>query len=193
MFQDLPQAALEIIIDSMHAVSVPAGTDIIRQGDSPASEFYVLEEGSCEVWVKTSAGGKPTKAITYSSGSAFGELALLYSSPRAATVRSTSPCKLWVMERGVYHAVKRNFTHEAFAARHKLLDNIPPLRNLSPHHRALLVDALVAVEFPQGQAVFRKGDPGDAFYIVRDVSGNSAAPAPPHTPHTPFHPFLILP
>lgn len=44
--------------------------------------------------------------------SAFGELALLYSSPRAATVRASAPCKLWVMERGVYHAVKRNFTHE---------------------------------------------------------------------------------
>jgi len=44
--------------------------------------------------------------------SAFGELALLYSAPRAATVRAITPCKLWVMERAVYNTVKRNFTHE---------------------------------------------------------------------------------
>ena len=31
--------------------------------------------------------------------SCFGELALLYSAPRAATVRAATPCKLWVMER----------------------------------------------------------------------------------------------
>lgn len=72
----------------------------------------MLEDGCCEVWVKAHAAGKPSKCFTYTSGSAFGELALLYSSPRAASVRAASACKLWVMERGVYHAVKRNFTHE---------------------------------------------------------------------------------
>jgi hypothetical protein len=32
-----------------------------------------------------------------------------------------------------------------FVARHKLLDSVPSLKNLSPHHRALLVDALQQV------------------------------------------------
>jgi hypothetical protein len=31
LFQDMPDSALDIIIDSMHSVNVPAGTDIIRQ------------------------------------------------------------------------------------------------------------------------------------------------------------------
>lgn len=31
LFQDLPPSALDIIIDTMHATNVPAGTDIIRQ------------------------------------------------------------------------------------------------------------------------------------------------------------------
>jgi hypothetical protein len=34
---------------------------------------------------------------------------------------------------------------QAFVARHKLLDTVPAMRNLSPHHRALLVDALQQV------------------------------------------------
>lgn len=39
--------------------------------------------------------------------SSFGELALLYSAPRAATVVAAADSKLWVMERAVYTAIKR--------------------------------------------------------------------------------------
>lgn len=74
--------------------------------------------------------------------SAFGELALLYSAPRAATVRTTTPCRVWVMERSVYNAVKRNFTQETSVEKHRLLENVPGLKNLTAHHRALLVEAL---------------------------------------------------
>jgi CRP-like cAMP-binding protein len=45
---------------------------------------------------------------------------------------------------------------------------VAALKSLGPHHRALLVDALTGAEFKAGQAVFRKGEPGDAFYIVRE-------------------------
>lgn len=39
--------------------------------------------------------------------SAFGDLALLYSAPRAATVKAAADGKLWVMQRGVYTAIQR--------------------------------------------------------------------------------------
>ncbi|GLI69549.1 hypothetical protein VaNZ11_014092 [Volvox africanus] len=179
LFQDMPPAALEVIIDSMHSVDVEAGTDIIRQGDREASQFYVLEAGVCEVWVRGSDARAPKKVLVYSAGSAFGELALLYSAPRAATVKATTRCVLWVMERSVYNAVKRNFTHEQLVARHNLLDTVPALKNLSSHQKALLVDALTQVEFKPGRHVFRRGEPGSDFYIVKegtalikDASGN---------------------
>ena len=83
----------------------------------------------------------------YCARSSFGELALLYSSPRQATVRAATRCRLWVMQRPVFNAVQRNFTQEQFAARHRLLESVPSLKHLSPHHRALLVDALVEVRW----------------------------------------------
>ncbi|KXZ43473.1 hypothetical protein GPECTOR_89g493 [Gonium pectorale] len=168
LFQDLPQAALEVIIDSMHSVEVAAGTDIIRQGDRDASQLYVLEAGVCEVWVRGVGAPAPKKVLIYSAGSAFGELALLYSAPRAATVKASTRCVLWVMERAVFNAVKRNFTHEQFVARHNLLDQVPALKNLSSHQKALLVDALTQVEFKSGRHVFRRGDRGAEFYIVKE-------------------------
>ena len=48
--------------------------------------------------------------------SAFGELALLYSAPRAATVRTSAPCQLWVAQRSVVNTIKRHFAQRLIQA-----------------------------------------------------------------------------
>ena len=63
--------------------------------------------------------------------SGFGELALLYSAPRAATVRASSPCKLWVMDRAVYNVIKMEATQSTAAHKRKLLNAVPLLSVLS--------------------------------------------------------------
>ncbi len=45
---------------------------------------------------------------------------------------------------------------------------MPNLKSLTPQQRALLVDALQQVEFKAGREVFKKGDPGTDFYIIRE-------------------------
>jgi CRP-like cAMP-binding protein len=67
---------------------------IIVQGATDAHEFFVLEIGTCDVFVTRPGDLTPKKVKTYGPGSAFGELALLYTAPRAATVTTTSPCKV---------------------------------------------------------------------------------------------------
>lgn len=56
------------------------------QGATDAHEFFVLESGSCDVFVTRPGDITAKKVKTYGPGSAFGELALLYAAPRAATV-----------------------------------------------------------------------------------------------------------
>ena len=44
---------------------------------------------------------------TYEPGEAFGELALLYNAPRAATIKAKNNCTLWVLDRNTFnHIVK---------------------------------------------------------------------------------------
>lgn len=57
------------------------------QGATDAHEFFVLESGSCDVYVTRPGDITAKKVKSYGPGSAFGELALLYAAPRAATVR----------------------------------------------------------------------------------------------------------
>ncbi len=63
--------------------------------------------------------------------SGFGELALLYSSPRAASVLAITDCKLWVMERTVYLAIKRTYQEQLAALKRKMVASVPILAVLS--------------------------------------------------------------
>ncbi len=63
--------------------------------------------------------------------SGFGELALLYSSPRAASVLAITDCKLWVMERAVYMAIKRTYQEQLAALKRKMVASVPILAVLS--------------------------------------------------------------
>ena len=56
----------------------------------------------------------------------------MYSAPRAATVRATADCRLWVMDRAVYLAVKLAFTRQLAAEKLALVASVPMLSMLSP-------------------------------------------------------------
>lgn len=64
--------------------------------------------------------------------SGFGELALLYSAPRAATVAATADGKLWVMERAVYAAIRHTDQQQMAEEKRRLVERVPMLAVLAP-------------------------------------------------------------
>jgi CRP/FNR family transcriptional regulator, cyclic AMP receptor protein len=71
-------------------IDVPAGKVLIRQGD-PGREFFVIMEGTARVTVR----GK--RSTRMGPGECFGELALLHSAPRSATVTAETHMHLAVL------------------------------------------------------------------------------------------------
>lgn len=67
---------------------VKSGDVVIQQGDE-GDNFYVVDEGLFEVFVN----GK--KVVEIGPGGSFGELALMYNTPRAATVKAVNDGVLW--------------------------------------------------------------------------------------------------
>jgi MFS family permease len=92
IFAPLPGTALEHIAGRLIPLRVPAGTEIIREGD-PGDRFYILVEGEVDV----TAEGKPIS--TMSTGGYFGEIALLKDVPRTATVSAKTDVVLYALER----------------------------------------------------------------------------------------------
>ena len=88
--------------------------------------------------------------------SGFGELALLYSSPRAASVLAITDCKLWVMERMVYMAIKRTYQEQLADLKRKMVASVPIL--------AVLSEVTLNPDLsPCLSAVYRSGYPYDAI------------------------------
>lgn len=58
------------------------------QGDEDGEHFYILAEGTVEVVINGD------KFSEIEQGGSFGELALIYGTPRAATIRAKTPCTL---------------------------------------------------------------------------------------------------
>jgi glucose-6-phosphate 1-dehydrogenase len=88
-------------------VSSP-GELIIRKGDQ-GSEMYFICRGEVEV---QDDSGAPV--ATLGPGDFFGELSLLLSQPRNASVRAVSPCNLFVLKQADFQKVLKD--HPDFAA-----------------------------------------------------------------------------
>lgn len=92
LFETLVEKDVNQIVDCMRPKSAAAGETIIKQGDA-GDLFYCLQSGT----VTASVDNMPD-VMTYQSGACFGELALLYNCPRAATVVSRTISSLWTLD-----------------------------------------------------------------------------------------------
>jgi MFS family permease len=95
VFAPLAPPTLESIARQLEHVEVPAGTEIIRQGDH-GDRWYAIAGGEVEV---TRNG---SRLAVLERGDGFGEIALLRDVPRTATVTSLTRCDLMALEKEVF-------------------------------------------------------------------------------------------
>ena len=82
-------------------LSFPAGTTLIQEGRQ-GHEFFVLVEGEVDV------RAKGRKLNSLSDGAFFGEMALVSSRPRNATVTATSPIRVLVVHESGFRRLLRD-------------------------------------------------------------------------------------
>lgn len=98
LFKHLDKKEIDDIFDAMFPVVHRAAEAIIRQGDE-GDNFYIIDEGEVEVYVNN------VPVVVLGEGCSFGELALIYGTPRAATVIAKTDCKLWAIDRDTYRRI----------------------------------------------------------------------------------------
>lgn len=92
LFSNCSRQELDRIAGLTTPMNVPPGKVLAREGEG-GSEFFVVVEGTAEARINDELVG------TLSSGSFFGELALLDRGPRTATVTATTVMTVLVLSR----------------------------------------------------------------------------------------------
>mmetsp|Transcript_15174 Transcript_15174/g.22286 ORF Transcript_15174/g.22286 Transcript_15174/m.22286 type:complete len:803 (+) Transcript_15174:190-2598(+) len=161
IFASLTQKERRLLIDAMMLETKPAGTIIIQQGDI-GDYFYVVEDGH----ISFSVDGNHVGACT--RGASFGELALLYNCPRAATCIANTDVRLWKVEQRTFRHMLANNTANQQKDIHDVLRKVPFLSELEDNMLLKISDALTTVTFPEGERIINKGDVGEVFYILRE-------------------------
>ncbi len=123
IFASLSDSERRNLIDAMVMESVPASTIIIQQGEV-GDYFYVVEDGQ----VSFSVDGRYVGACE--RGGSFGELALLYNCPRAATCIANSSCTLWKVDQKTFRYMLANNNANQQKDIHDVLRKVPFLSEL---------------------------------------------------------------
>jgi cAMP-dependent protein kinase regulator len=97
------------VADALKPVEFKDGEIIIKQGDA-GNMFYIIEEGNA-ICTKQSSPNEPILQIgELSTGSYFGEIALMTSRPRQATVTANGNCKCLSLDRKTFKVRVRIYT-----------------------------------------------------------------------------------
>ncbi|TMK73204.1 MAG: cyclic nucleotide-binding domain-containing protein [Actinobacteria bacterium] len=90
LFSTCSKRDLSRIAALAEEIEVPAGRVLMRQGD-PGREAFVIADGRAKATIRGKGSAK------LGPGECFGEMALLHSAPRSATVTAESDMRLLVL------------------------------------------------------------------------------------------------
>ncbi|KAK9709566.1 hypothetical protein K7432_008929 [Basidiobolus ranarum] len=164
LYKNLDEEQRRDVIDAMAEKRVSNHDSIIKQGEV-GDYFYVVETGSFDVFVAKN-NEDPIKVTEYGPSGSFGELALMYNAPRAATVTATSDAVLWALDRVTFRRILMERTNTKRRMYEAFLEDVPLLVSLEHYERHKIADALESMVFSDDDVVIRQGDVGDSFYII---------------------------
>ncbi|KAH9850018.1 camp-dependent protein kinase regulatory subunit [Lenzites betulinus] len=189
IFRDLDEEQEEGVLNAMRECRVVDKEVVILQG-AVGDYFYVVESGLLHCYIRpdplpsgwfdgklaaadqfTQTGYHPQfgkKVAECAEGSSFGELALMYGHPRAATVLAMEPSTLWSLDRITFRTIILQAAHRRRTMYEQFLSSVDLLASLEPEERSKVADALVSRVYEDGEAVVRQGEMGDTFFFVEE-------------------------
>jgi len=168
MFNQLSRNDLDVLLLATQEAVFEAGATILQEGDD-GDCLFVIEKGSpiCKKLID----GENKVVKTCAVGDVFGELALLYNAPRAATVEAgDNTCVTWKLDRDTFNAIVKDASQARLAKYDDFLKSVTLLSGMGNYERTQIAEVLKEESFRQGEVIVRQNDPGDKFYIVEDGS-----------------------
>ena len=174
IFRDITDRQKELIFGVMESIPVRKGEWIIKQGEY-GDRFYIVDSGKFEVRIlneeseDTDGSGGNLVHVYEGDGSThptFGELALMYSAPRAASIIAQTDGKLWALHRAVFKKIQAEKNDKQEVA--KIVRKMFTRRGIRTDMSGKIVSLMREVIFANNEMIAKQGKEADGFYIVME-------------------------
>ena len=159
----------EVVVKSFECISVKEGDIVLEQG-SLGNLVFVVEVGELCEFIKR-PNGRYRQGNSFNAGTFFGDFALMYSTPRLASMKAMTSCTLWVVHRETYrnaltqYKIESNKKHELFLRGVKISDK--PLSSILSGIQIKELTAHLDCEYIRpNDIIARRGSTIECFYIV---------------------------
>lgn len=150
---------------------------VFRQGDEPDS-CYVIISGSVGVYIKNMKDPDQVARerwignwiTTLFEGALFGELALLKSTVRAASIKCVEPCVFLEIKKADFNkAIKADMLTESFDRMQFFTKNVPGCKNMNPEPAVHPSYFWQKQTFEEGHCFFKEGtmNPGVMWLLYK--------------------------
>ena len=160
VFDHLAKSKRLDLIGAFEPIIVKTGTKIIEEGDT-GDYFYVVGTGDVDFLIDGNKVGSVEK------GGSFGELALLYDAPRAATCVARSQCGLFRLDQETF---KRMLERQIQKSQQEVVDvlkSVPYFQDLDGKYLDMISSNLRVVNFNDGDVMVSQDSP-KRFYIIKE-------------------------
>ena len=167
LFNTLEAKDISIVIGAMEEKAFSSGDVVIQQGDE-GDCLYIVDSGELDCFKILPGTSKEKFLKTYVAGEAFGELALLYNCPRAATIKAKTSCILWSLDRDTFNNIVKESARMKRQKYETFLKSVEILSTMDEYEISVVSEALRRCVFREGEYIIRQGEVGDVFYIIEE-------------------------
>jgi anion transporter len=196
LFSGLDRVTLAKLAARLQPESFPSGVTIIVQGE-PGETFYLVAHGSAGVYV-SSGDGPDVQVKVLHDGEPFGEMALLTSGPRTASVKAETDCEVLRLDRSTFLSLVRDQPSVALsiaATLSRRLANMMGQEAEKPADRALRSGTGSGVIAPRASTIRRwwtDKRPLASLLAIAVLGVGLVLPAPSGLSQVGWHALVIL-
>jgi cAMP-dependent protein kinase regulator len=165
MFKNLEEKDMQTILNSME-VKEFAKDDMVITQDDDGDELFIVGNGSLNCFKRFSGTNKDTFLKQYQKGEVFGELALLYNLPRAASIQANQDSVLYSLNRDCFNNIVKESAMKNRLRYEEFLSQVEVLQSLDTYERSKLCDCLTITDYNKDQYVIKEGEKGNTFFLV---------------------------
>ena len=161
----LERQARQEIIKEMSLYFVRTNVEIFKQGQPPGC-FYILRQGTCDIIINNE------KKDSLQKGAYFGDTALLYGTSREYTLRTSTDCYLWVMDKKNFRKVIEHILHITYEDNNSNIGKLPIFGIASHDQKIKLANNIYRETHLEDKTIYEKGRISNCIYILKDGSIN---------------------